>query len=88
MEAESGQTCFHEIFEPFFTTKAKDENPGLGLTVCLAIMQEHDGRIEVESTEEHGTCVTLFLPDKAKPAAICKQHLRDTGRQTNPGGRG
>ena len=40
-----------QIFEPFFTTKAKDENPGLGLTVSLAIMQEHDGRIEVESSE-------------------------------------
>ncbi len=59
-----------QIFEPFFTTKAKEENSGLGLTVCLAIMQEHDGRIEVESTEEAGTCVTLFLPDKAKSAAV------------------
>ena len=58
-----------QIFEPFFTTKAKDENPGLGLTVSLAIMQEHDGRIEVESSEVDGTCVTLFLPDKAKPAS-------------------
>ena len=33
-------------------------------------MQEHEGRIEVESTEGHGTCVTLFLPDKAKPTAV------------------
>ena len=23
-----------QIFEPFFTTKAKEQNPGLGLTVC------------------------------------------------------
>ncbi|MGH9425607.1 MAG: hybrid sensor histidine kinase/response regulator, partial [Terriglobia bacterium] len=57
------------IFEPFYTTKPKEQSSGLGLTVCLAILQEHEGRIEVESTEEHGTCVTLFLPDKAKPAA-------------------
>jgi len=65
-----GPDVLPQIFEPFFTTKAKEENAGLGLTVSLAIMQEHDGRIEVESTEEDGTCVTLFLPDKAKPAAV------------------
>jgi len=58
------------VFEPFYTTKSKEQNPGLGLTVCLAIVQEHEGRIEVASTEEHGTCVKLFFPDKAKPAAM------------------
>jgi len=58
------------VFEPFYTTKSKEQNPGLGLTVCLAIVQEHEGRIEVASTEEHGTCVKLFLPDKAKRAAV------------------
>lgn len=58
------------VFEPFYTTKSKEQNPGLGLTVCLAILQEHEGRIEVASTEERGTCVKLFLPDKAMPAAI------------------
>jgi len=57
------------IFEPFYTTKPKEQSPGLGLTVCLAILQEHEGRIEVDSTVECGTCVTLFLPDKARPAA-------------------
>ena len=58
------------VFEPFYTTKSKEQNPGLGLTVCLAILQEHGGRIEVASTGEHATCVKLFLPDKAMPAAI------------------
>ena len=58
------------IFEPFYSTKPKERSPGLGLTICLAILQEHDGRIEVESTPGGGTCVTLFLPDRAKPAAL------------------
>ena len=58
------------VFEPFYTTKSNEENPGLGLTICLAILQEHEGRIEVASSEEGGTCVRLFLPDKAKPAAM------------------
>jgi CheY-like chemotaxis protein/anti-sigma regulatory factor (Ser/Thr protein kinase) len=56
------------VFEPFYTTKPRDQNPGLGLTVCLAILQEHEGRIEVDSSHDAGTCVTLFLPDKLKPA--------------------
>ena len=58
------------VFEPFYTTKSKEQNPGLGLTICLAIVQEHEGRIEIASTEEHGTCVKLFFPDKTKPAAM------------------
>src|SRR5262245_4911793 len=57
------------IFEPFYTTKSQEENPGLGLTICLAIMQEHDGRIEVDSSNEQGARVSLFLPDNLKPAA-------------------
>ena len=58
------------IFDPFYTTNLEEQSSGLGLTICLAILQEHEGRIEVDSNEEQGTCVTLFLPDKVKPAAV------------------
>ena len=57
------------IFEPFYTTNPTEQSSGLGLTICLSILQEHEGRIEVDSNAEQGTCVTLFLPDKVKPAA-------------------
>jgi len=57
------------IFEPFYTTSPTEQSSGLGLTICLAILQEHEGRIEVDSNEEQGTWVTLFLPDKVKRAA-------------------
>ena len=57
-------------FRAVFYDESQRRKPGAGFDGFLAIMQEHDGRIEVESTEEAGTCVTLFLPDKAKSAAV------------------
>jgi two-component system NtrC family sensor kinase len=48
-----------KIFEPFFSTKK--EGSGLGLAVSYGIIQNHQGRIEVES-QEGSTCFRIVLP--------------------------
>lgn len=54
------------IFEPFYTTKEPDEHghggTGLGLSVCRQIIEQHHGRIRVESIVGKGSTFTVKLP--------------------------
>ena len=55
-----------KIYDPFFTTKtARDGQPrgtGLGLSVTYGIIQEHAGKIRVESQPGEGTSFFLDFP--------------------------
>ena len=51
-----------KIFDPFFTTKEVGHGTGLGLTVAYAIVQEHGGRIRLESRANQGASFYVELP--------------------------
>jgi len=48
------------LFEPFFTTKKN--GTGLGLAICQRIVEEHHGRIGVESERGQGSTFIVTLP--------------------------
>ena len=62
-----------KIFDPFFTTKHESAaglaGTGLGLSVSYGIIENHGGRITVDSELGRGTSFTVELP------LLCPEHL-------------
>jgi signal transduction histidine kinase len=49
-----------KLFDPFFSTK--EGGIGLGLSIAHRIIDQHHGRIEVESRVNEGTTFTITIP--------------------------
>ncbi len=50
------------IFEPFFTTKGLASHLGLGLSITMSIIRQHEGFIRVDSEPGKGTEFIIYLP--------------------------
>ncbi len=55
------------IFEPFFTTKGEGKGTGLGLAVCLGIVQAHHGSILARNAPGEGAQFIVTLPLRSRP---------------------
>jgi CheY-like chemotaxis protein len=56
------QNIIPMVFDPFFSTKSNNNDLGLGLTSSKNILKAHNGFLEIDSVENKGTKVSLFLP--------------------------
>jgi signal transduction histidine kinase len=50
------------VFESFFTTKEEGKGTGLGLAICRRIVEQHNGRLEIDSRVGEGTTIRVTLP--------------------------
>ncbi|MGH9573058.1 MAG: PAS domain-containing hybrid sensor histidine kinase/response regulator [Candidatus Acidiferrales bacterium] len=64
-----------KLFDPFFTTKRPGGGSGLGLTICLAIVKDHGGSIDVESQQTGGATFRIYLPAAKVSSAKAQQSI-------------
>jgi signal transduction histidine kinase len=80
------QEVLQRCTEPYFTTKRQSvlyegqaTGVGLGLSFVRTIMEQHGGRLEIDSTPQAGTCVRLLLPlSTDHPAKSPEPHYSHT----------
>lgn len=62
------------LYEPFFTTKDPGKGTGLGLALVYSIVEEHHGRISIDSPADPqrrcGTRVSIQLPSPSAAPAL------------------
>jgi len=65
-----------KIFEPFYTKKKMGRSgTGLGMAVVWGTVKDHNGYIDVQSTEGTGTTFTLYFPVTREKLPEDKSHL-------------
>jgi two-component system NtrC family sensor kinase len=77
----------HRIYDPFFTTKTKPQagehkGTGLGLAVSYGIIQEHAGKIHVESEQGIGTAFQLEFPASGSRSQNAAETLTNGRHET------
>ncbi len=56
------EDVLNHIFEPFYTTKEEGKGTGLGLSLVYGIIEDHGGRIKVESKSGKGATFIITIP--------------------------
>jgi signal transduction histidine kinase len=56
----------NKIFEPFFTTRVASKGVGLGLSLTKKFVEDHGGRVDVESKVGIGSTFVLYFPNILK----------------------
>ncbi len=67
------------VFDPFYTTRPVGQGPGLGLSVCYGIIQEHNGKIACGNRPEGGAIFRIELPavmDSAQPFGLASRSYK------------
>jgi signal transduction histidine kinase len=73
----------HRVFDPFYTTKPVGKGPGLGLSICFGIMQEHGGKIFCYNGQRGGAVFRVELA--AVLAALPSKELQLASVAEKPG---
>ena len=76
------QADLQRLFQPFRTNFPS--GTGLGMAISYRIVQEHGGRIDVQSLEGHGTTITVTLPLYATATMPINVRRTDPVSATSP----
>jgi signal transduction histidine kinase len=71
-----------KVFDPFFTTKPVGKGTGLGLSQVYGIAQQSGGTVQIESSENVGSIVEIWLPTArahAEPEARDEPPIKQPG---------
>ncbi|ALO16948.1 Sensor protein ZraS [Salinivirga cyanobacteriivorans] len=56
------KTTQEKLFDPFFTTKKPGEGTGIGMSIVHTIIEDHNGKIHIDSEPGKGSVFTIVLP--------------------------
>jgi CheY-like chemotaxis protein len=56
------EETLRRAFEPFFSTRPRAQASGMGLAVVHSIVRSHCGQVVLESKQDEGSTVTIWLP--------------------------
>ena len=62
------ESARNQLFKPYFTTRTNSGGTGLGLAIVKETIEQHGGRVSVESKLEEGSRFILHLPVSGFPA--------------------